>query len=91
MTQYGYALLGLTAKVAMLTAVLTFAVLRFIAGARNLASSAGGRHRNDAARAALRGPAGMLFVHGGTATSSERYLPDREIRFDVSPRHANRE
>ena len=34
MTQYGYALIGLTATVAMLAAVLTFAVLRFIAGGR---------------------------------------------------------
>jgi nitrogen fixation/metabolism regulation signal transduction histidine kinase len=34
MTQYGYALLGLTAIVAMLVAVLTFAVLKFVAGAR---------------------------------------------------------
>ena len=34
MNQYGYALLGLTAIVAMLVAVLTFAVLKFVAGAR---------------------------------------------------------
>ena len=34
MTQYGYALLGLTAVVAMLVAVLTFAVLKFVVGAR---------------------------------------------------------
>lgn len=34
MTQYGYALLGLTAIVAMLVAVLTFAVLKFVVGAR---------------------------------------------------------
>ena len=34
MTQYGYALLGLTAAVAMLVGVLTFAVLRFVSGAR---------------------------------------------------------
>jgi len=47
--------------------------------------------RVQAARAALRGPAGILFLHGGTATSRERYLPDREIRFDVSPRNLNRE
>ena len=45
--------------------------------------------RVQAARAALRGPAGMLFVHGGTSTSMERYLPDREIRFDISPRNLN--
>ena len=43
--------------------------------------------RVQAARDALRGPAGMLFVHGGTSTSMERYLPDREIRFDISPRN----
>jgi prepilin-type N-terminal cleavage/methylation domain-containing protein len=47
--------------------------------------------RVQAARAALRGPAGVLFVHGGTAASGERYLPDREIRFDVSPRNLNLE
>jgi nitrogen fixation/metabolism regulation signal transduction histidine kinase len=35
MTQYGYALLGLTAVVAVLVAVLTFAVLKFVAGARD--------------------------------------------------------
>jgi PAS domain S-box-containing protein len=34
MTQYGYALLGLTAIVAVLVAVLTFAVLKFASGAR---------------------------------------------------------
>lgn len=47
--------------------------------------------RVQAARAALRGPSGILFVHGGTAASRERYLPDREIRFDVSPRNLNLE
>lgn len=35
MTQYGYALVGLTAIVAMLVGILTFAVLRFAAGARD--------------------------------------------------------
>src|SRR5687767_15043776 len=34
MNQYGYALLGLTAIVAMLVAVLTYAVLKFVVGAR---------------------------------------------------------
>jgi len=47
--------------------------------------------RVQAARAALRGPAGMLFMHGGTSASVERYLPDREIRFDISPRNLNLE
>jgi PAS domain S-box-containing protein len=35
MTEYGYALLGLSAAVAVLVAVLTFAVLKFTAGARD--------------------------------------------------------
>jgi Prokaryotic N-terminal methylation motif len=39
------------------------------------------------AAAAFRGPAGLLFLRGGTARSSERYLPDREITFDVTPRN----
>ena len=43
--------------------------------------------RVQAARAALRGPAGVLFTNGGTAASMERYLPDREIRVDVAPRN----
>jgi hypothetical protein len=43
--------------------------------------------RVQAARATLRGPAGVLFTHGGTASSMERYLPDREIRVDVAPRN----
>lgn len=44
--------------------------------------------RVQSARAALRGPAGMLFAHGGTA-SMGRFLPDREIQFDISPRNLN--
>jgi len=47
--------------------------------------------RVQAARAALRGPAGVLFTHGGTANSMERYLPDREIRVDVAPRNLDGE
>ncbi|MDA1183612.1 MAG: hypothetical protein O2930_03075 [Acidobacteria bacterium] len=43
--------------------------------------------RVQAASAALRGPAGPLFVRGGTARAGERYLPDREIRFTVTPRN----
>ena len=35
MTQFGYALVGLTAMVAMLVGVLTFALLRIVAGARD--------------------------------------------------------
>jgi prepilin-type N-terminal cleavage/methylation domain-containing protein len=43
--------------------------------------------RVQAASAALRGPAGPLFVRGGTARAGARYLPDREIRFTVAPRN----
>ena len=34
-----------------------------------------------------RGPAGSLFTRGGTSRGGERYLPDQEIRFDVTPRN----
>jgi hypothetical protein len=45
--------------------------------------------RVQAAIAALRGPAGVLFMRAGTSTSSQRYIPDQEIRFDVTPRNMN--
>jgi hypothetical protein len=47
--------------------------------------------RVQAARAALRGPAGVLFARGGTSASMERYLPDRERRIDVAPRNLRAE
>ncbi|HEY5619029.1 MAG TPA: ATP-binding protein [Vicinamibacterales bacterium] len=50
MTQYGYALLGLTAIVAVLVAVLTFAVLKFSAGARDARRRL---HEGGAAEASL--------------------------------------
>jgi type II secretory pathway pseudopilin PulG len=37
----------------------------------------------------LRGPAGVLFRHGGRSTGGERFVPDQEVRFDVSPRNMN--
>jgi len=43
--------------------------------------------RVEAASASLRGPAGRLFVHAGTSTRAERYVPDREVQFDVAPRN----
>lgn len=43
--------------------------------------------RVQAANAALRGPAGMLFMHGGTSRSGNRRLPDLQVRFDVTPRN----
>jgi hypothetical protein len=35
----------------------------------------------------LRGPAGPLFTHGGTATAAERYVPDQQVAIDVTPRN----
>lgn len=43
--------------------------------------------RIEAAPSSLRGPAGPAFVNAGTSTSSERFVPDREITFDVTPRN----
>ena len=43
--------------------------------------------RVQAANAALRGPAGVLFAHGGTSRSRNRWLPDLQVRFDVTPRN----
>jgi hypothetical protein len=45
--------------------------------------------RVEAALAALRGPAGALFSNGGTATAAHAWMPDQEIRFQVSPRNLN--
>jgi prepilin-type N-terminal cleavage/methylation domain-containing protein len=45
--------------------------------------------RVQVAKALLRGPAGVLFRHGGTSKSGERFVPDQEIRFDVAPRNLN--
>ena len=44
--------------------------------------------RVQAAAAWLRGPASAPFMFPGTATPA-RYVPDREIRFDVAPRSLN--
>jgi type II secretory pathway pseudopilin PulG len=45
--------------------------------------------RVQAASAALRGPAGALFFRRGTARAADRYVPDLEVQFDVSPRNLN--
>ncbi len=47
--------------------------------------------RVESAAAELRGPAGPLFARAGTSTSGRRLVPDREIRFDISPRNMNLE
>ena len=44
--------------------------------------------RVQAASAALRGK-GDLFARPGTSPGDRRYVPDQEIRFDVSPRNLN--
>jgi hypothetical protein len=45
--------------------------------------------RVQAALAALRGPAGVLFSKGGSSTSAQRFVPDQEIQFDIAPRNMN--
>jgi hypothetical protein len=45
--------------------------------------------RVQAALASLRGPAGALFLHSGSAQSGRRWAPDIEITFRVSPRNMN--
>jgi hypothetical protein len=45
--------------------------------------------RVQAAIDSLRGPAGLLFTRGGTSTSSNRWVPDQEVQFDVTPRNLN--
>jgi prepilin-type N-terminal cleavage/methylation domain-containing protein len=47
--------------------------------------------RIQAAPAALRGPANALFANGGTSRDVNRWVPDQEIRFQVSPRNMNLE
>jgi len=37
---------------------------------------------------ALRGT-GALFAHAGTSRGGERFVPDQEVRFDVTPRNLN--
>jgi prepilin-type N-terminal cleavage/methylation domain-containing protein len=45
--------------------------------------------RVQAANAALRGPAGTLFARGGTSRGGDRFVPDQEIHFEISPRNLN--
>lgn len=47
--------------------------------------------RIEAGLASMRGPSGSLFARGGTSTAMERYVPDREVRFDVAVRNMNRD
>jgi hypothetical protein len=43
--------------------------------------------RVEAALAALRGPAGVLFTNGGWSRRASTWLPDQSIRWSVSPRN----
>ena len=45
--------------------------------------------RIEAADSTLRGPAGPLFARAGTSTGGDGFVPDQEIRFEVSPRNRN--
>jgi hypothetical protein len=45
--------------------------------------------RVQAALASMRGPASALFMKGGTATAGDRFIPDQEVVFDVTPRNLN--
>jgi prepilin-type N-terminal cleavage/methylation domain-containing protein len=45
--------------------------------------------RVQSALASLRGPAGTLFAHGGTARAGDRFVPDLVTQFDVTPRNLN--
>ena len=45
--------------------------------------------RVEAAAASLRGPWSALFAHGGTSRGGHAWVPDIEVRFDVSPRSLN--
>jgi len=41
----------------------------------------------QAALAALRGPAGVLFAHAGSSGGGNKLAPDQEIQFSVTPRN----
>jgi hypothetical protein len=45
------------------------------------------RLRVQVAVAAMRGPAGRLFLKGGSSTSPEFFAPDQQIVLDVTPRN----
>ena len=45
--------------------------------------------RVQAALASLRGPASTLFSVGGTSRRSTAWVPDQEVRFQVTPRNMN--
>jgi hypothetical protein len=49
----------------------------------------GVRIRLQTGNASLRGPASALFTYGGTSRGGNKYIPDQEVRFQVTPRNLN--
>jgi type II secretory pathway pseudopilin PulG len=49
----------------------------------------GVRLRLQTGNDSLRGPASALFTYGGTSRGGNKYLPDQEVRFQVTPRNLN--
>jgi type II secretory pathway pseudopilin PulG len=47
--------------------------------------------RLQAAAAAVRGPAGPFFIHGGSARTARRWVPDLELHVQLTPRNLNLE
>jgi hypothetical protein len=45
--------------------------------------------RVQSAVAALRGPAGVFFSIAGTGKDPKRWVPDQEVRFQITPRNMN--
>lgn len=45
--------------------------------------------RVQAALSSLRGPASVLFAHGGTSRGGHQWVPDHEVRFQMTPRNLN--
>jgi hypothetical protein len=49
----------------------------------------GVRIRLQTGNDSLRGPAGTLFTYGGTSRGGNKYIPDQEVGFQVTPRNLN--
>jgi hypothetical protein len=49
----------------------------------------GVRIRLQTGNDSLRGPASALFTYGGTSRGGNKYIPDQEVRFQVTPRNLN--
>jgi type II secretory pathway pseudopilin PulG len=68
-------------------------VVKFELGADNPKASASRlvtvRLRVQTAAAHLRGPAGDLFVHGGTASGPRQWIPDIELRAELALRNVS--